>query len=64
MTVPAPKYLKYDPWFGEPVLSEGQIQKKLQDRLSLYERKSIHQIMYEYATGRLARLGGSEEIGY
>ena len=62
MTVPAPKYLKYDSWFGEPVLSEKQLKKKLTD--NLVEEKSIHQIMYEYATGRLARLGGSEEIGY
>tara|TARA_B100002019_G_scaffold55662_1_gene47814 strand:+ start:2305 stop:2493 length:189 start_codon:yes stop_codon:yes gene_type:complete len=62
MTVPAPKYLNYDSWFGEPVLSEGQMQDKLKERL--VEEKSIHQIMYEYATGRLARLGGSEEIGY
>ena len=62
MTVPAPKYLKYDSWFGEPVLSEKQLEKKLTD--NLVEEKSIHQIMYEYATGRLARLGGSERIGY
>ena len=62
MTVPAPKYLKYDSWFGEPVLSEKQLEKKLTE--NLVEEKSIHQIMYEYATGRLSRLGGSEEIGY
>ena len=49
MTAPAPKYLKYDSWFGEPVLSEKQLEKKLTD--NLVEEKSIHQIMYEYATG-------------
>ena len=62
MTYPAPKYLKEDPWFGTPVLSEKQLQYKEMDEMrarietvldrqltgtpSFKEPENIHEIMY------------------
>tara|TARA_B100000035_G_C20788290_1_gene460023 strand:- start:260 stop:589 length:330 start_codon:yes stop_codon:yes gene_type:complete len=67
MTYPAPKYLKEDPWFGTPVLSEKQLQYKEMDQMearieevldreitgttSVVEPPNIHEIMYNMSVG-------------
>ena len=59
--VPAPAYLKDDPWFGSPVYSEKQkdymeietemkIQEEQQRQEEGVEPEDIHQKMYEIAT--------------
>ena len=59
--VPAPPYLKEDPWFPSPVLSEKQqdymeretelkIKEEEQRQESGEESEDIHQRMYEIAT--------------
>ncbi len=61
MTYPAPKYLKDDPWFGPPYLSNSQVEYKLAYEKAIAENllladtctevKNIHQVMYDIATG-------------
>ena len=76
--VPAPAYLKDDPWFGSPVYSEKQkdymeietemkIQEEEQQRQEAgVEPEDIHQRMYEIATKSwntvLETQGGSENF--
>jgi len=49
MTIPAPKFLKDDPWFGPAVLSERS--KKLFAKTLVPDKKiAIHQKMYEMST--------------
>ena len=60
-TIPAPKYLKDDAWFGPAVLSDRQITIKeayehaVSDGQLLYEDdtvepKNIHEVIYNIAT--------------
>ena len=60
-TIPAPKYLKDDPWFGPAVLSEPQITVKeahehaVSDNQLLpeddtVEPKNIHEVIYNIST--------------
>ena len=75
MTYPAPKYLKDDPWFGSPYLSNSQVEYKLAYEKAIAENlllsdtytevKNIHQVMYDIATGHgktTLHLGGSENF--
>lgn len=68
-TVPAPKVLSYDPWFGPPPKTESLI--KYERELSELEKlkpkpkepENIHQLMYEMATkNNVLFQGGSENI--
>jgi hypothetical protein len=71
MSFPAPKYLKYDPWFGPAVLSEEQQKYMLAELerdnilIPLREEKAdvdnIHKVMYNLATQWKKRLGGGSE---
>lgn len=60
-TIPAPKYLKDDPWFGPAVLSAPQMSIKEAYEHAIYdnqllpeentvEPKDIHQVIYNIAT--------------
>jgi len=60
-TIPAPKYLKDDPWFGPAVLSAPQMSIKEAYEQAIYdnqllpeentvEPKDIHQVIYNIAT--------------
>ena len=59
-TIPAPKYLKYDPWFGPAVLSDPQMTLKesfdhavsdgqLLPEDDTVEPKNIHEKIYQMA---------------
>ena len=61
MSIPAPKYLKDDPWFGSAILSEPQMSMKqayehaVSDEQLLHEDdtvepKDIHEVIYNIAT--------------
>ena len=60
-TIPAPKYLKDDPWFGPAVLSDPQMTLKeafdhavsdgqLLPEDDTVEPKNIHEVVYKIAT--------------
>ena len=74
--IPAPKYLKYDPWFGPPILSEEQqklllselygeniliAEDTLDKEISKGELDNIHKVMYNLATQWKTKLGGGSE---
>ena len=61
VTVPAPKYLEDDVWFGPATLSEKQLEYKKIDNFKK-AKKSIHQVIYEIATKTKVKLGGSENF--
>jgi hypothetical protein len=59
-TIPAPKYLKYDPWFGPAILSDPQMSLKeafdhavsdgqLLPEDDIAEPKDIHEKIYQMA---------------
>tara|TARA_Y100000022_G_scaffold13809_1_gene10813 strand:+ start:631 stop:984 length:354 start_codon:yes stop_codon:yes gene_type:complete len=63
--VPAPKYLKDDPWFGPAPLSDSQVEYKemreqlesenilipqSEDKLPVKEVENIHEVLYNIAT--------------
>jgi len=76
--VPAPAYLPFDPWFGEPVISQrgldviekehqqAVIDQQLVDESPVKESADIHQKLYEMATQNWTTvaetLGGSENF--